>query len=316
MALNVFYSMVRESAEQLIRREPKLAFSANARLCAILTKNYDIVSGVSSIYMINQNAGVIPAEYMAVVAMNNADMTRALQMITISLEDFSVITPNASELLLVYSLDPSNTKCNVYISPSEYVPITSLLEDVSDYTEQFDGKNNNSASDNSKTDSTNANNLYDNNSANYSTTNAAEKTAEMSGFFSGFGDDEANDANVPDSSELERMGFITNSTPEQYQPVYNGNFSSAPANEEYSTGINIDESNPFLDSSENSNGNSDIFYFAELPNGENNNKAPQGANEFSESGTSQSEVISKDELMKLAKQKKKIARANFNIRKK
>ena len=128
MALNVFYSMVRESAEQLLRREPKIAFSANAQICAILTKDHDIISGMSGIYMINESVGIIPAEYMAVVAMNNAGISRALQMITLSLTDFSVVTPNPSELLLVQSLHPSNSKCNVYISPSDHVVITKLTE--------------------------------------------------------------------------------------------------------------------------------------------------------------------------------------------
>lgn len=322
MALNVFYTMVREAAEQLIRREPKLAFSANARICAILAKNYDIISGVSSIYMINQTAGIIPAEYMAVVAMNNADMTRALQMITLSLVDFSVVIPNPSELMIVQSMDPGNSKCNVYISPSDYVPITSLLENEEQPDEsnaepvgtQISSRNDSGVPDITDTPASVSSTAF------VSSNNVVEKTSAttaMSGFFSGFGDDESDDANVPDNGELEKMGFISNTAPEQYQSDYKNKFASSAAKEEYSTAVNIDANNPFLDSSEKASGNKDVVYFAEIPNGEANNTMQEGNNEMQRDGNvASADVISRVDLMKQAKQKKKIARANFNIRRK
>lgn len=322
MALNVFYTMVREAAEQLIRREPKLAFSANARICAILAKNYDIISGVSSIYMINQTAGIIPAEYMAVVAMNNADMTRALQMITLSLVDFSVVIPNPSELMIVQAMDPGNSKCNVYISPSDYVPITSLLENEDQPEEIAEGsvevqnpiRNDFSVPDITETPaSVTSSTFAKSNKTVENTTN----TAAISGFFSGFGDDESDGSSVPDSAELEKMGFISNTAPEQYQSDYKNTFASSAAKEEYSTAINIDANNPFLDSSENASGDKDVVYFAEIPNGDVTNTIPEGNNEIQRSGNvAPADVISKDDLMKQAKQKKKVARANFNIRRK
>lgn len=314
MALNVFYSMVREAAEQLIRREPKLAFSANARICAILAKNYDIISGVSSIYMINQTAGIIPAEYMAVVAMNNADMTRALQMITLSLVDFSVVIPNPSELMIVQAMDPANSKCNVYISPSDYVPITSLLENEAQ-TEETEASQTPSApaNDFSVPDITETPASVVN--ASPQTTSAS--TSAMSGFFNGFGDDESDGTNVPDSAELEKMGFISNTAPEQFQSDYKNNFTSSVAKEEYSTAVNIDANNPFLDNSEKASGNKDIVYFAEIPTEGDGTTTSEGYNDAQRNkNIPPAEVISKDDLMKQAKQKKKVARANFNIRRK
>ena len=331
MALNVFYSMVREAAEQIVRREPKLAFSANARICAILAKNYDIISGVSSIYMINQTAGIIPAEYMAVVAMNNADMTRALQMITLSLADFSVVIPNPSELMIVQSMDPANTKCNVYISPSEYVPITSLIEagdndeaeeepvySAKDMDSDYSAPANNSGY--SVPDITESpfesSASVSNSEKNTPASNNAEPASAMSGFFSGFGDDDAESADVPDSSELEKMGFITNTAPDEYVSDFSAK-QSAPQEEQYSTGVNIDENNPFLGNPQSSKGNNDVVYFADISDANNAQGNSNGSAPAQQAGrTAPPETMSKAELMKQAKQRKKVARANFNIRKK
>ncbi len=332
MALNVFYSMVREAAEQIVRKEPKLAFSGNARICAILAKNYDIISGVSSIYMINQTAGIIPAEYMAVVAMNNADMTRALQMITLSLADFSVVVPNPAELMIVQSMDPANSKCNVYISPSEYVPITSLIEaddskeseEEAVYSANYDNSSNYAAPTNNSgysvpdiTESPFSSSPTSNSFANSTpAANNAEPASAMSGFFSGFGDEDSDSTGVPDSSELEKMGFITNSAPDEYVSDFSAKHS-AQQEEQYSTGVNIDKNNPFLENSQSSNGKNDVVYFAEIPDANNVQGISNGGAPVPQSGrTTKPEVMSKEELMKQAKQRKKVARANFNIRKK
>ena len=315
MALNVFYSMVREAAEQIVRREPKLAFSANAHICAILAKNYDIISGVSSLYMINQTAGIIPAEYMAVVAMNNADMTRALQMITLSLADFSVVVPNAAELMIVQSLDPANTKCNVYISPSEYVPITSLIgeeeaenEEVKeDFSEKAPAPADSgfSVPDITETPAS---------VAAAAAPQPAVSSDAMSGFFSGFGDDDDNGDYAPNESDLEKMGFITNTAPDEYKSDFSEKFKAS--NEQYSTGVQLDENNPFMESAPNSGDNNDIVYFAELSDNDNQQTENGNINSVPSERTAQTQPMSKEDLMKQAKQRKKVAKANFNIRRK
>ncbi|MBR3900998.1 MAG: hypothetical protein IKJ60_05555 [Ruminococcus sp.] len=334
MALNVFYSMVREAAEQIVRREPKLAFSANAHICAILAKNYDIISGVSSLYMINQTAGIIPAEYMAVVAMNNADMTRALQMITLSLADFSVVVPNAAELMIVQSLDPANTKCNVYISPSEYVPITSLIgeeeaenEEVKeDLSEKAPAPADSgfSVPDITETPASVAAAPAD---SGFSVPDITETPASvaaapqpavssdaMSGFFSGFGDDDDNGDYAPNESDLEKMGFITNTAPDEYKSDFSEKFKAS--NEQYSTGVQLDENNPFMESAPNSGDNNDIVYFAELSDNDNQQTENGNINSVPSERTAQTQPMSKEDLMKQAKQRKKVAKANFNIRRK
>lgn len=341
MALNVFYSMVRESAEQLLRREPKIAFSANAQICAILTKDHDIISGMSSIYMINESVGIIPAEYMAVVAMNNAGISRALQMITLSLTDFSVVTPNPSELLLVQSLHPSNSKCNVYISPSDHVAITKLTEGADiefDTNEEYAQEQQNQytsdsiagssgfvSADNSLPDLTSPvyesasqspadyfggfDNVSDAPSAPVNTMSSQS----MSGFFSGFGDDAGTDTAVPDANELEKMGFIKNSAPGEISANYSKS-ATVPNEAEFASKFNIDENNPFLDNSGTSARNNDVVYFAEMPQDDKSDDYDTDNNFGEQTNTAAAQNISMDDLLKQAKQKKKIARANFNVR--
>lgn len=313
MALNVFYSMVREAAEQIVRREPKLAFSANAHICAILAKNYDIISGVSSLYMINQTAGIIPAEYMAVVAMNNADMTRALQMITLSLADFSVVVPNAAELMIVQSLDPANSKCNVYISPSEYVPITSLIGEEEAENEEVKED----FSEKAPEPADSGFSVPDITETPASVADApqpAVSSEAMSGFFSGFGDDDDNGDYAPNESDLEKMGFITNTAPDEYKSDFSEKFKAS--NEQYSTGVQLDENNPFMESATNSGNNNDIVYFAELSDNDNQQTENGNTNSVPSERTAQTQPMSKEDLMKQAKQRKKVAKANFNIRRK
>lgn len=334
MALNVFYSMVRESAEQLIRREPKIAFSENAQICAILTKDHDIISGMSTIYMINDSVGIIPAEYMAVVAMNNAGISRALQMITLSLADFSVVTPNPSELLLVQSMDPANVKCNVYISPSDHVVITKLTEgagvEYEEYAQEEQHTQNYAASSGQEfvsADST----LPDLTPPDYGSAQqspadlfsgfgdapAASQNSmpsqSMSGLFSGFGDDTGSDSTVPDAGELEKMGFIKNSAPGEISSDYGSRYSSVSNDAEYASSVNLDQNNPFMDSSAKKD---DVVFFAEMPQEDNSDADNTTKNFAGQAMPASPQNLSMDDLLKQAKQKKKIAKANVSIRRK
>lgn len=345
MALNVFYSMVRESAEQLLRREPKIAFSANAQICAILTKDHDIISGMSSIYMINDAVGVIPAEYMAVVAMNNAGISRALQMITLSLTDFSVVTPNPSELLLVQSLHPSNEKCNVYISPSDHVVITKLTEGADielDINGEYAQKQTNQSTSNNNSEYSGFvsadSSLPDLTPPDYKSASQSPAnyfggfddsmpkppapansipSQSISGLFSGFGDDDETNSSVPDANELEKMGFIKNSAPGEISSDYNNKPTMITNDADFASKFNVDENNPFLDNSGSSARNNDVVYFAEMHQDEKTSDLDASSgNSVEQVNAPAAQNISMDELLKQAKQKKKIARANFNVRRK
>lgn len=308
MALNVFYTMVKEYAEQVISRNA--AISPNTQICAILTKNHDIISGFSAVYMINETIGVIPAEYMAVVAMNNADMTRALQMITLSLDDFSVVSPNVNELLIVHSLNPDNIKCNVYVSPSDYVSLGNLLANagvqLNEYSEPAD-----TPPDSTQEQAISSSPIPDITDSPFAEPSPYAQQQSMAGLFSGFGDDDGSSENVPDSSQLEQMGFITNSAPVNTPTQYVNRVSDNLHQEEYSSGLNLDENNPFFDKSGNSEKSDDIPHFAEMPD-DNNADTMSYSENVNAPGTGQ--TISKEELMKIAKQKKKIAKTSYNVR--
>lgn len=141
MAFNVFYSMVKEYAEELVKKNASFIPSADARLCALLTSSHDIIAGVTSISLYNGSVSIIPAEYMAAVAMNNIGQTKVLRMITISLADFSVVTPDPSDLDIINSFDPENMKCEVFVSASESVLVASLMGENAYVSEEAQPQN-------------------------------------------------------------------------------------------------------------------------------------------------------------------------------
>ncbi len=320
MAMNVFYSMVKEFAEQLLAKEPKIALSANAQLCAILTKDHDIISGVSAVYMLNENMGIIPAEYMAVVAMNNAGITRALQMITINLSDFSVVMSNPGELYLVQSLCPENIKCNVYVSPTNYIPISTLTAPLGLNPSEQDSNAQPRESQNQHGNNNNtAQQDYFGGFGNEDAPQPIPKenaisSQSVTGLFSGFGDEQLSDNGVPDTNELEKMGFITNTSYGDVSHNYSDGNSPLNNRAEYSSDYNVDENNPFADNSGNPDKNNDVVYFAEV---NKDGSANSVSNNYGGQPRQVAEQnLSMDELLKQAKQKKKVAKANFNIRKK
>ena len=89
------------------------------------------------------------------------------------------------------------------------------------------------------------------------------------------------------------------------------------SNDQYSTGVKLDENNPFMESAPNSAKNNDVVYFAELSDNENQQNTDNGnMNSVPSDRAAQAEPLSKEDLMKQAKQRKKVAKANFNIRRK
>lgn len=315
MAMNVFYSMVKEYAEQILANGPKIPLSANAQLCAILTKDHDIISGVSAFYMLNETVGVIPAEYMAVVAMNNAEISRALQMITLNLSDFSVVTPNPEDLYLIQSLNPENTKCNVYVSPSDYIQITNLTSSLGLDSHESENIIQPQDSQNHYENNNNSVNGFGNENVSQSAIQenviSSQSVADL---FSGFGDDESAVSNAPDTNELEKIGFITNTSYGEVSSDFNSRNTVVNDESEYSSNYDVDENNPFFDNSGNSDKNNDVVYFAEVP--QDGVDKPISNNYGGQPRHVAEQNLSMNDLLKQAKQKKKVAKANFNIRKK
>ena len=379
MGINIFYSMVKEYAEKLLDSGVNGIHSPDAELSAILTSSHDIIAGVTGITVCNGTIDSIPAEYMAVVTMANSGQTRARQMLTMKLSDFSVCVPDESQLMLLLDMEEKNSNCQIFISKSESVPLSKLLDKINSGTANYVRESSAPAvetvpepvpvreiipepvpvreiipepvpvreiipepvpaeeiipesvpaeeitpesEDVSKLSFEQiANELFE--SEKYSVPESVPEQApdtpiESDGtdFFSGFDDDFSGNTNINAFNGVE---FLTNSAPDPERIRNIGNIQSEPTvnNEEpeYSSRVDIDESNPFYE--EKTSENSDkIAYFAEIPDDSKPDKPKTTVNIRPHTNAPGQEMLSKEELLKQAKQRKKIAKANFSFRKK
>ncbi|MDE6776243.1 MAG: hypothetical protein K2J37_08155, partial [Ruminococcus sp.] len=135
-------------------------------------------------------------------------------------------------------------------------------------------------------------------------------------FFSGFDDDFSGST---DTDAFDGVEFLTNSAPdpEHIRSIENIQEKPAENNEEpeYSSRVDIDESNPFYEDRP-SDSNDKIAYFAEMPDDSKPDKPKATVNIRPHTNAPGPETLSKEELLKQAKQRKKIAKANFSFRKK
>ena len=288
MGKNIFYSIVKEYAEALVSQRPDCASVEGAAICAILTSAHDIFAGVTSISLCNNIVQSVPAEYIAVTAMNNAGQTKALQMITLSFADFSVIKPESEGVAIMLESDPENNKCEVFISENESVSAVSFI-----------------GFDEVQHDETDVETYKESNNP---------EPVESRDFLNGFDEQEVSEStNNAGSEAFEKMGIINNSAPETSDDNRNSSLG-APA--DFSSGFDIDESNPFYEPPVANNEVKAISTIAD--------KVPTLITDSDSSASvyrtsaneSKKETLSKNDLLKQAKKKKKIAKANFGFRKK
>lgn len=296
MGKNIFYNIVKEYAEALVSQRPDCTSVDGASICAILTGAHDIFAGVTGISLCNNIVQSIPSEYMAVTAMNNAGQTKALQMITLSFADFSVIRPESDGVAIMLESDPENNKCEVFISENESVSAVVFV-----------------GSDEVQNDEISTETYEESVPETYEET-IPETPVESEEFLSGFDEQEVSEnTNNAGSEVFEKMGIINNSAPETSDGNRNSSLG-APA--DFSSGFDIDESNPFY---EPPVANKEVKTISTIAD-----KAPtvtaDSGNSASASRTSanesKKETLSKNDLLKQAKKKKKIAKANFGFRKK
>lgn len=282
MGTNIFYSIVKEYAEALLSQRPDCAAVEGSAICAILTGTHDIFAGVTGISLCNNMVQSIPAEYMAVTAMNNAGQTKALQMITLSLSDFSVMQPESIGVSLVLESDPENNKCEIFISEREsvnaleFIGIDNSVQNEEVNNETYGGE-------------------------------SVPEPVESEDFSDGFDEQEKpENKNNAGSEAFEKMEIINNSTEENRN-------SSLGAPADFSSGFDIDESNPFYEPPSSGSDVKAVSTIADsMPSAQNKDSSVSA----SRSSSNQKEMISKNDLIKQAKKKKKIAKANFGFRKK
>lgn len=252
MGTNFFYNMVREYAEALVKQRPDCAASG-AMICAFLTSKHDVFAGITGISLNNGAVQSVPAEYLAVNALQSAGQTKVRQMITLSLADFSVVSPDAKCVSELIEINPENNDCEVFISANESVK-------------------------------------------------ACELDLNNKHFFDGF-DTQDSKPEQADKNAFEKMGIVSESQAEQSSASSSKEELGAPA--DFSSGFDIDVTNPFYEAPAVDK------EVATISSSSNNTLASKTAD-----SESKAPAMSKDDLLKQAKKKKKIAKNIFSAKRK
>lgn len=284
MEIGAFYDTAKDFAEKIKTEKPNYVSDDDSALCLILTDKQEIFSGVTSVGIRNDNVTTVSAESAAIMSMKAAGQTNALLMITVLFSDYSISKPDKDRLEMLLAASTDNYGCEIVVSAEETATVMSLQSD---------------------------------------------STSEFSDFFNGFDDDPEStsevDEDVSDGSESESVSSL-----------------GAPA--EFASGVDIDESNPFYEPPTADEPPKNVL--ASMENvvkdkyavSTGSEKAADSDNETSDeekSATTDSDTsanaldsapskaekkksknsMSKGDLLKQAKKRKKVARANFNFRK-
>lgn len=260
MGTNVFYNMVKEYAESFVKQRPDCASTGNNAICAIFTSKHDIFTGVADL------SQSVPAEYPAISAMCEAGQTKARQMITLSLSDFSVIQPDSDGIARLLETDSENGKCEVFVSQNESIKACEVVGN----------------------------------------TNSGDSKAEE--FFDGF-DSQGSTAESAVKNTFEEMGLVSESQTEKSETDVKPSELGAPA--DFSSGFDIDITNPFYEAPAE---DKEVATISSAPTAKPVNTL--SGNNAAQSGGSKAPVMSKDELLKQAKKKKKIAKNIFSAKRK
>lgn len=286
MDATALYNIAKRYVDQIKHDKPVIAVESGQSLCLALTEDEQVFSGITGIGIHDGDIVAYPAECVALIAMFTAGNFKIKQLIIVSMDDYSISVPCIECLNMVMHLDPANDSCEAVISEEKFVKVSELLEDA--------------ISDNS---------VY------YSYEDPAEDTDNVSAdvssapvdFFSGFGDsDDVPEGGAADLSAVFQNGFDESYSGPQHAPVAKKSEenSSLGAPAEFASSVSIDESNPFYAPPTEA---SDTAASSEPAKSKKSNLetgAPSGQS---------SKPLSKGELLKQAKQRKKIAKANFNF---
>lgn len=273
MGTNIFYNVVKEYAEALVNQRLDCASFDGAAICAILTSAHDIFAGVTGVSLCNNLVKPISAEYMAVTAMKCAGQTKALQMITLLFEDFSVIEPESEGIEIMIEANPENNKCEIFISKNESVSAASFIG--SDETQQNE-------------------------------INSETHKEPVS---------ESVETDSIRSEDFEKMETVNDSVAETTETTNKNRSSSLGTPADFSSGFDIDENNPFYEPPAL---HKDVKTISTIADGVPTVKTDSDSSTSAfcaPANENKKETLSKNDLLKQAKKKKKIAKANFGFRK-
>ena len=314
MEIGSLYNTAKNFAETLKLKRPELT-GYDACLCLIVADTGDIYSGVSTVSINEGTVEDVPAERIAVMSVIAAKRVIAKQMIVISLDDFSYFKPDDETISLLVNSSVDNSSCQIVISPEEVVsaasiaPASAVSDLLNGYDEQlgapaefasgFDVDNTNpfNNEDSSKADSLNS--LYEH----------PEEAQQMGA--SGF----PNLYQQPQQGYPQQQGFPQ---PAPYgggthNSMYQQNMNAAPYRQGY-TGHSVHGGGVYQQQQSVS------VTLTSKPTGESAFKKRLnsflGDDDSSSAAADGGDEMSKEDMLKQAKDRKKVAKANLNFKKK
>lgn len=126
MEIGSFYNTAKNFAETLKEKRPELT-NYDACLCLIVADTGDMYSGVSTVSINEGTVEDVPAEKIAVMSIITAKRVIAKQMIVISLDDYSYFKPDEEALGLLVNSSVDNSSCMVVLSPDEEVAAATIV---------------------------------------------------------------------------------------------------------------------------------------------------------------------------------------------
>ena len=126
MEIGSLYNTAKNFAETLKQKRPELT-QYDANLCLIIADTGDIFSGVSTVSINEGAVEDVSAEKIAVMSIATAKHVIAKQLIVISLDDFIYIRPDDEALGILVNSSVDNSSCEVVLSPEEAVTAASLV---------------------------------------------------------------------------------------------------------------------------------------------------------------------------------------------
>lgn len=279
MDATALYNIAKGFVNKIKNEKPSVAEEIGGSMCLVVTDDEQIFSAMTGIGIYDGHISVCPAECVAPAAMFAAGRSKAKQIIVISMEDCSISIPCIECLEMLICLDADNNNCEAAVSEDRLITARELLSNVT-------------SSDDTPEEA------------------SSDTTSPAVDFFSGFGDNDV-PADGSASSAVFQGGFDESYFAPQHEPVKkSAEDKTAPstlgAPAEYASSVVIDESNPFYAPPQEETENS-----APAQSLSDKNKETKASNEITSDQGSKN--LSKEELLKQAKQMKKIAKANFNF---
>ena len=135
MEIGTLYETAKEYAAKLKEALPAFDSLTEIYLTLIVTVQEEIISAVSSFTFKDGEIDSINSEWIAIKSMT--PQQSAAQMITLKIEDGSVVTPDEEIISLLLTSNASNAACEIAISPTEAVTSASLAPDLASVAADF-----------------------------------------------------------------------------------------------------------------------------------------------------------------------------------